>query len=113
LEDVCHKSEGLHGFYKEKKKERYWCLTLQLHPVFVNPRRACAARVTVLGLCVCVCVCVSVCVSVCVCVCLSPLILVLQGPSRLISDTNGSSATRTQKIMWRFCLNGDVREIWR
>ena len=27
----------------------------------VNPRRACAARVTVLGLCVCVCVCVSVC----------------------------------------------------
>ena len=28
----------------------------------VNPRRACAARVTVLGLCVCVCVCV--CVSV-------------------------------------------------
>ena len=26
----------------------------------INPRRACAARVTVLGLCVCVCVCVSV-----------------------------------------------------
>ena len=25
----------------------------------VNPRRACAARVTVLGLCVCVCVCVT------------------------------------------------------
>ena len=25
-----------------------------------NPRRACAARVTVLGLCVCLCVCVSV-----------------------------------------------------
>ena len=39
-------------------------------------------------------VCVSVCVCVCVCVCLSPLILALQGPSRLISDTNGSSATR-------------------
>ena len=32
-----------------------------------NPRRACAARVTVVGLCVCVyvCVCVSVCLSVC------------------------------------------------
>ena len=28
----------------------------------INPRRACAARVTVLGLCVCVCLCV--CVSV-------------------------------------------------
>ena len=26
----------------------------------INPRRACAARVTVLGLCVCLCVCVSV-----------------------------------------------------
>ena len=31
--------------------------------VVINPRRACAARVTVLGLCVCVCVCV--CLSVC------------------------------------------------
>ena len=30
----------------------------------INPRRACAARVTVLGLCVCVSVCVSVCLSV-------------------------------------------------
>ena len=30
----------------------------------INPRRACAARVTVLGLSVCVCVCVCVCVSV-------------------------------------------------
>ena len=43
-----------------------------------NHRRACAARVTVY----------LVCMSVCVCVCLSPLILALQGPSRLISDTN-------------------------
>jgi len=49
---------------------------------------------------VCVCVCVCVCLCVCVSVCLSPLILSLQGPSRLISDTNGSSATRAQKIMW-------------
>ena len=31
----------------------------------INPRRACAARVTVLGLCVCVCVCLSVCLCVC------------------------------------------------
>ena len=28
--------------------------------VFINPRRACAARVTVIAVCVCVCVCVSV-----------------------------------------------------
>ena len=33
--------------------------------VVINPRRACAARVTVLRLSVCVCVCVSVCLSVC------------------------------------------------
>ena len=31
-------------------------------PIVINPRRACAARVTVLGLCVSVCVCVCVCV---------------------------------------------------
>ena len=28
--------------------------------LFINPRRACAARVTVLGLCVCLSVCLSV-----------------------------------------------------
>ena len=31
---------------------------------FINPRRACAARVTVLGLCVCLSVCLFVCLSV-------------------------------------------------
>ena len=31
----------------------------------INPRRACAARVTVLALCVCLSVCLCVCVSVC------------------------------------------------
>ena len=38
----------------------------------INPRRACAARVTVLGSCVCcvvLCVCVVCVVCVCVCVC--------------------------------------------
>ena len=29
----------------------------------INPRRACASRVTVLGLCVCLSVCLSVCQS--------------------------------------------------
>ena len=43
----------------------YWrvgasCWNRQI--LFINPRRACAARVTVLGLCVCVSVCV--CVSI-------------------------------------------------
>ena len=37
--------------------------------LFINPRRACAERVTVVVSCVCVCVCV--CLSVCLYVCLS------------------------------------------
>ena len=44
----------------------------------VNPRRACAARVTVVGLSVC----------------LSTTILALQATRRLMSDTNSFSATR-------------------
>ena len=52
----------------------------------VNPRHACAARVTVVGLCVCVFVCLSVCQST--------TILALQATRRLISDTNSFSATR-------------------
>ena len=36
-----------------------------------NPRRACTARVTILGLCVCVSVCLSACLSVCVCLLLN------------------------------------------
>ena len=83
------------NYCPESNLQKWWSCTV------FNPRRACAAKVTVLGLCVCVCFC------------LSPLILALQGPSRLISNTNGSGATRARKLMWRFCLNGGVREIWR
>ena len=54
----------------------------------INPRRACAARVTVVVLCVCVSVCVST------------TILGLQATRRLMSDTNSFSATRERKIMW-------------
>ena len=36
--------------------------------LFINPRRACAARVTVVVLCVCMCVCM--CMYVCVYVCM-------------------------------------------
>ena len=53
----------------------------------INPRRACAARVTVV-------VCVSVCLFVCLFVCLSTTILALQATRRLMSDTNSFSATR-------------------
>ena len=36
------------------------CLHAYTDRAVVNPRRACAARVMVLGLCVCVCVCRSI-----------------------------------------------------
>ena len=48
------------------------------YPTVINPRRACAARVTVVGLCVC----------------LSTTILALQAAKRRMSDTNSFSATR-------------------
>ena len=65
--------------------------------LLLNPRHACAARVTVLGLCV------SVCVCVCVCVYVWTTILALQATRRLFSDTNGLGATRARKNMIEFC----------
>ena len=65
----------------------------------INPRRACAARVTVVVLCVCPSVRPSVRLSVC----LSTTILGLQATRRLMSDTNIFSATRARKLNWRFC----------
>ena len=62
----------------------------------INPRRACAARVTVLGLCVCLCVCVST------------LISALRGTKWMMSDTNGFCITSARKIKWRFSYNGRV-----
>ena len=38
----------------------------------INPRRACAERVTVVVSCVCVCVCVCVCACACACPCPCP-----------------------------------------
>ena len=54
-----------------------WTLDLS-HPYLINPRRACAARVTVI-----------------VCVCVSTLILVLQATRWPMSDTNGFGTTGT------------------
>ena len=51
----------------------------------VNPRCACAARVTVVVL--------SFCLSVCLSICLLPRFLPLRATRRPISDTNGFSAT--------------------
>ena len=88
-------------------KEDASSLVLEVHVhvhtahTVINPRRACAARVTVVVLCVCLSVC------------LSTTILALQATTRLMSDTNSFSATRARKIMWRFRRNDCVREIWR
>ena len=60
----------------------------------IIPRRACAARVTI--------------VVPCICVCLS--ILALQGTRRLMSDTNSFSGTWARRRKWRFCWNDCVRE---
>ena len=57
-------------------------------PGYFNPWHACAARVTVLG--VCVCVRLSVC--------LSAAILALQATRQPMSDTNVFITTRTWKI---------------
>ena len=46
------------GYYVFKAEE------LTLNNFLIDPRRACAAKVTVLGRCVCVCVCVCVRVHV-------------------------------------------------
>ena len=54
----------------------------------INPRRACAARVTVV-------VCVSVSVST--------TILALQATKRIMSDINSFSFTWARKLKWRFC----------
>ena len=53
-----------------------------LGTIIINPRRACAARVTVLGL------------SVCLSVCLSTLILAVQATTRPMSDTSSLRATK-------------------
>ena len=59
---------------------------VQSSPI-VNPRRACAARVTVLSLSVC----------------LSTTILTLQATKRNQRDTNYTSATSAREIKWQFC----------
>ena len=63
----------------------------------VNPRRACAARVTVLGLSVC----------------LSTRVLALQATRQPMSGTNGFWTTRSLILTWRFYWNDCVPEIWR
>ena len=59
-------ADGEQSMYLKPADTACHDLTYQ-NEFLVNPRRTCAARVTVLGLCVCL----SVCLCVCVCVCYS------------------------------------------
>ena len=97
IREVLHLLEEAKAGVRDEESERNkheLVRALQTQPrnqvrdyALINPRCAYAARVMVLGLCVC----------------LSPLILALQAPNRLMSNTNGSSAISARKIMWRFC----------
>ena len=49
----------------ERRRESFPCLWHRAITSVVNPQRACAARVTVVVLCVCMCVCMYVCMYVC------------------------------------------------
>ena len=66
---------------------------------FINPRHACAAKVTV-------------CVCVCVCVCLSALILALRATRWPKSDTNGFSAILAWFLNKRSLWNRLVQKLW-
>ena len=65
-------------------------------------RWACAARVTVVGLCECV-----------TAFCLSMAILAVQATGWLISDTSGFRTMRSWKLKRQFSRNDCIQEIWR
>ena len=95
-------------------------MTLQSHCVYLlthslhapqgcgifNPRHACAARVTVLSLCVCLCVCVCVCVRVC----LFPRSLPLRTTRRPRSNTDGFGATLSKYCVQTFWRENKVNK---
>ena len=66
--------------------------------MIVNPWCACAARVTVLGMC-------TVCLSVCLSVCVSTLFSALQATKQMASNSNGLSVASA-----RIIINGDFPE---
>ena len=69
--------------------------------LFINPRHACTARVTVLGSCVCV--------SVCVCVCLSAPFRPLRVKVSPENDTNASSREDKENKTGDFLKNAPFK----
>ena len=64
----------------------------------INPRGACAARVTVVVSCVCVCVCVCVCLS-------AHALLAVRAIKSITRDTIALSIRFAAIIKWHFSLN--------
>ena len=62
---------------------------------FINPRRACAEKITVVVSCVCVCVCVSVCLS-------AHAILIVRATKSITKDTIVLSVRFATILKWRF-----------
>ena len=69
----------------------------------INPRRACASRVTVVVSCVCVCL--SVCLSVCMSVRTRYLWQYIRVIKRITKDTIVLSVTFAAILKWRFSQN--------
>ena len=65
---------------------QHLCDCKTIEHMIINPRRACAARVTKVDV-----------------LSATILALALQATRRLMSDANSFSATRARKLMWRFC----------
>ena len=83
-----------------KKMFCYFCPLLSTKSfLLINPRRACAARVTVLGLCVCVCVCV----------CLSAPFRPLRVKVSPENDTNASSRQDKENKTGDFLKNAPFK----
>ena len=70
------------------------------HTGIINPRRACAARVTVLGLSFCLSVCLS-----------AHAILAVRATKSITKDTIVLSVRFAAILKWRFSLNCLIRKL--
>ena len=81
---------------------------------FINTRRACAARVTVVVLYVCMYVCMYICMYVCVFVCLSAhAVLAVCTIKSKMKDAIVLSVRFAAILKWRFSLNCLIRKLER
>lgn len=67
------------------------CIIATIKMKGFNPQRTCAARVMVLGLCVCVCVCLSVCVDIMMPISSDTVRILTKKGAHWVHDTAGGS----------------------